>query len=185
MADLSFARQLPPRGTSSIYLNKSSSKPSLKTYSKRSLQYSSAPPRKRQRIELPTTSVECTTKSGVQLSTPTRPKKRSISDYFKAVAHTRTPSSPQSSIFSSDPVKKNVESPPSSPPSPHTSPSVALQKTRTRRRLTARPPLGVIKMSDLNVGGSKEHREGTGKRIGMHNHIFHGNCISELLLTYL
>ena len=172
MAGPSLPRQLPPQCASSIRLNNSSSKPPLKTYSKRALQDPSEPSSKRQHIEHPTRSVETSTKSGAPPCTPTLPKKRSISEYFKPVTHTRTPSSPQSPIFSSDPIQKHVESPPSSPPSPHISPSVTLRKTRTRRRLSARPPLGVIKMSGLNAGGSKEYRKGNSKRVGMHDSSF-------------
>jgi len=177
-------RQLSPQCASSIRLNNSSSKPPLKTYSKRALQDPSDPPSKRQRIEPTTRFVEKTTKTGVPAYTPTLPKKRSISEYFKPVAHARTCSSPQSSIFSFDPVQKNVESPPSSPLSPHIiSPSVALRRTRTRRRLCARPPLGVIKMSDINAGSSKEHRKGKGKRIGMHDS-FLAVAYPNFLLTH-
>jgi len=185
MAGPSLARQQPPPCDSSILVNKSSSKPPLRTYSKRALQDTSEPPNKRQRIEQSTISVKSTTKSGVPPSTPVLPKKRSISEYFKPVTHTRTPLSPQSSTFSSDPVQKNVESPPSSPPSQYTSHSTAPRKKRARRRLTARPPLALINMSDLNAGGSKEHQKGKGKPVGMHDRFFHSTRVSERLLTYL
>ncbi len=182
MAGPGSPRQLPTPCTSAILVNKSSSKPSLRTYSKRTLQDISKPPSKRQRIELAKIPVKSTTKSGVQPSTPNIPKKRSISEYFEAVTHTRTSSSPHSSIFSSDPVQKNFESSPSSPPSPYTSPSVAPPKKRPRRRLTARAPLALIKMSDINAGGSKEHRKGKGKTVGIGMHVYFccGTGISDL-----
>jgi hypothetical protein len=185
MAGPGLAARQVPQSASSILVHKSSSKPPLKTYSKRALKDTSEPPSKRQRIELPTISVQSTTKSGVLPSTPTLPKKRSISEYFKPVTHTRAPSSSQSSIFSSDPVQKHIESPPSSPPSPYISPSAAPPKKRARRRLTARPPLTLIKMSGINAGGSKEHGKGKGNAVGMHDHFFHTNPTSEFLLTRL
>jgi hypothetical protein len=185
MADSGVAARQAYQSAPSILVHKSSSKPPLRTYSKRALQDTSESPSKRQRIELPTISIQSTTKSGVRPSTPTLPKKRSISEYFKPATHTRVPSSPQSSIFSSDPVQKHIESPPSSPPSPYISPPAAPPKKRARRRLTARPPLTLIKMNGINAGGSKEHRKGKGNAVGMHDHFFHTNHTSEFLLTYL
>lgn len=185
MAGLVLAERQLPQSASSTFVNKSSSKPSLRTYSKHTLPDTFDRPGKRQRIELPTTHIHSSTESGVQQpSTLASQKKRSISQYFKPASHTRTPSSPQPSIFSSDPIENVKSSPPSSPPQ-RISPSKTTPRKRPRRRLIARPPLALIKMSGLNAGGSKEQGKFKGKAIGKHDHFFHKSVMFENLLTRL
>lgn len=164
MAPLHTTQDSLPRKNSTVQLN-SSSNPHLKTYSKRALQDSYKPPSKRQCVEA-SESINRAIEGLVQSITPTLPKKRAISDYFKVVTHSNTPSTPQSFVFSSDPVHKDIASPPSSPPLPHAASSAVLPKTRARRRLTARPPLELLIMTDVNAGGSRRRHK------GMHDHSF-------------
>jgi hypothetical protein len=172
-----------PVSAPSISVHKSSSTPQQRTYSKGIHQDTSGLPNKRQRIEHLTLPVQSTTNSGVPPTTPPLSKKRSIAYYFKPVALPKAPSSPQSPIFSSDPVQNVESSPPSSPPSPGIFSSTVPLKKRARRRLVARRPLELINMSDLNTGGSKEHENGNSKAIGMHDYIVHSIPVSEYLLT--